>query len=76
MLPELSSPNSSLLLWREDLLLFSYFAFADKNMKSQCRNHLFFSLNFFKPQTTCWFIERKRICQVIIVFSLQTVINL
>ena len=35
--------------WREDLLLFSYFAFAGKNMKSQCRNHLFFSLNFFKP---------------------------
>ena len=34
---------------REDLLLFSYFAFAGKNMKSQCRNHLFFSLNFFKP---------------------------
>ena len=36
-------------VWREDLLLFSYFAFAGKNMKSQCRNHLFFSLNFFKP---------------------------
>ena len=36
-------------VWRDNLLLFSYFAFADKNMKSQCRNHLFFSLNFFKP---------------------------
>ena len=36
-------------LRREDLLLFSYFAFAGKNMKSQCRNHLFFRLNFFKP---------------------------
>ena len=35
-------------LWRENLLLFSYFAFADKNMKRQFRNHLFFSLNFFK----------------------------
>ena len=26
-----------------------YFAFAHKNMKSQCRNPLFFSLNFSKP---------------------------
>ena len=28
-------------LWRENLSLFSYFAFADENMKSQCRNPLF-----------------------------------
>ena len=25
------------------------FSLTDKNMKSQCRNHLFFSLNFSKP---------------------------
>ena len=28
-------------LWRENLSLFSYFAFADENMKSHCRNPLF-----------------------------------
>ena len=31
-------------LWRDNLLLFSYFDFADKNMKSLCRNHLFLVL--------------------------------
>ena len=30
-----------------------YFAFAHKNMKSQGRNPLFFSVNFSKPLTTC-----------------------
>ena len=30
-----------------NLFLLIYFAFADKNMKSQCRNSLFFTLSLF-----------------------------
>ena len=44
---KISDPFVKEILWREDLLLLSYFAFVDKNMKSQCRNQLSFSLNFF-----------------------------